>query len=139
MIKPFRQIVDFLLEKANAIDCFSGHNKTGSGVSGGLDDSPSSTGGRGCVRNGESSAAGSAFATAGPFDPSNSRSTTVSSSNNGSSGNATSGATAVKSEENELRSSSPEGTVGHKPQPTFYDEMLCLLKEKLDDPENYAR
>jgi len=115
--------------------------QTGEGVSGGLDDSPSSTGGRGvqgCVRNGESSAAGSAFATSGPFDPSNSRSTTVSSSNNGSSGNATSGATAVKSEENELRSSSPEGTVGHKPQPTFYDEMLCLLKEKLDDPENYA-
>ena len=139
MIKPSRQIVDFLLEKANALDCFSGHNKFGSGVSGGLDDSPSSTGGRGCVRNGESSAAGSAFATSGPFDPSNSRSTTVSSSNNGSSGNATSGATAVKSEENELRSSSPEGTVGHKPQPTFYDEMLCLLKEKLDDPENYAR
>ena len=31
-----------------------------------------------------------------------------------------------------------EGTVGHKPQPTFYDEMLCLLKEKLDDPDNYA-
>ena len=30
------------------------------------------------------------------------------------------------------------GTVGHKPQPTFYDEMLCLLKEKLDDPDNYA-
>ena len=31
-----------------------------------------------------------------------------------------------------------EGTVGHKPPQTFYDEMLCLLKEKLDDPDNYA-
>jgi len=39
-----------------------------------------------------------------------------------------------------LEAKLPEHATAGKPptQTTFYDEMICLLQEKLEDPENYA-